>query len=437
MGNAGASRASAQTELFRRDGGRFAALIGAARLEGADEGIAFVLDVTRQKQLEAQFLQAQKMETVGRLASGVAHDFNNLLTAIGSFAQLAWEDVPEDSLVRGHLEQVMNATKRAAGLTSKLLAFARQQVVQPVVLNPGDVLKEMQKILSRLVRANIQFQISSQPDVGCLKADATQFEQVIVNLVVNSIDAMPQGGKLTLSTCNRDVTAPLETRGGTVPPGSYVALRIEDTGSGMAEETLNHLFEPFFTTKPVGQGTGLGLAMVYGVVAQASGHIIVSSEVKVGTTFEILFPRVPPPEATAAGKLMKADARRATHVLLVEDQEDVRRAIARLMQAYGYKVEVAVDAEEALQVLERNDQIQVLVTDVVLPGMDGKQLAVTATRLRPQLKTLLVSGYNEVVTEADFATRSFAYLRKPFSGKALVEKLSELLSSSNTDAGHS
>jgi two-component system, cell cycle sensor histidine kinase and response regulator CckA len=417
-----------ESELYRRDGTRFPVLLGAARLEGNTAGVAFVLDVTRQKQLEAQFLQAQKMETVGRLASGVAHDFNNLLTAIGSFAQLAHDEVPENSTARSDLEQVLNATKRAAALTGKLLAFARQQVVHPVILNPATVLTEMQKMLSRLVRENIEFSIAA-PETGCLRADPTQLEQVIVNLVVNAIDAMPQGGKLVVGTRDVKLTEPLKTSGGTVPPGHYVSLAVQDSGCGMTEDVLEHLFEPFFTTKPLGKGTGLGLAMVYGMVTQAQGFITVKSEAGAGTTFEILFPRVVANESPKPAAPVRPGLGRGTEsILLVEDQEDVRRAVTKMLQSYGYSVIAASNAEEALQILNVPEQrVDVLVTDVVLPGMDGKQLAAVVAEKRPATKVLLVSGYNEVVTEADLADSTFLYLSKPFTAETLSNKIREIM----------
>jgi two-component system cell cycle sensor histidine kinase/response regulator CckA len=386
--------------------------------------------VIHRKFLEEQLRQSQKMEAIGRLAGGVAHDFNNLLTVIIGHAFLLREEVADGSLSSESAEEILESAHRAAALTRQLLAFSRREVVQPQVLNLNDVVSGMDRMLRRIVGEDIELLTSMDTPLDRVKADSTQMEQVILNLVVNARDAMPEGGRLTIQTSNTVelLDAVAAERNG-VRAGNYVLLKVSDTGHGMDAETMRHIFEPFFTTKEVGQGTGLGLSTVYGIIHQAGGAISVSSEPGSGTAFQIYLPRT---EELAEHGQPAADAPKAggEHtILLVEDEPGVRRMVRQALRRQGYNVLEAASAAEALQLCQRHrNSIHLLVTDVVMPHMSGRQLAQQVRSLLPQLRTLFISGYAHEASEnqVEFGTED-AFIAKPFTPEVFVGKIREVL----------
>jgi len=386
-------------------------------------------DVTERKRLEEQFRQAQKMEAVGRLAAGVAHDFNNLLTAILGTTELMLEDLPTDDPDREGLLDIRSASERAAVLTRQLLTFSRQQVVSPQVLRLNDLVLELEKLLRRLLGEDVAIRVAVAPDCGGVKADPGQLEQVIVNLAVNARDAMPNGGRLTLETRNVDLDADYPTDRVTIPAGRYVMLAVTDTGTGMDAQTKARIFEPFFTTKPVGKGTGLGLATVYGAVQQSGGFIWLYSEVGQGTSFKIYLPRVDAGEAQAAAEEAAVLLDGTETVLVAEDEDAVRQIIEKALQARGYRVMVARDGSEALALAGRHPgQIDLLVTDVVMPDMNGRELSQRLTHVRPTIQTLYLSGYtDDAILHHGVLEEGAAFLQKPFSLGALARKVRDVI----------
>ncbi len=389
-----------------------------------------VEDITERKLLEAQLRQAQKMEAVGRLAGGIAHDFNNLLTAILGSADLLLETLSSDAAEREDLDEIRKAAKRAADLTRQLLAFSRQQVLAPQVLDVNTLLTNLEKLLRRLIGEHIELRTSLAPKVGAVRADPGQLEQVIVNLAVNSRDAMPQGGQLTIETANAELDEAYAAAHFPAKPGSYVLLAVTDTGTGMDAATKSHIFEPFFTTKEKGKGTGLGLATVYGIVKQSDGYIWVYSEPGHGTSFKIYLPRV----ADAPGPVRRAfepsaSARGSEMVLAVEDDEMVRALIRRMLETRGYTVLLASHGDEALRLLERHPgRVDLLMTDVVMPGMSGRDLADRVAELRPGIKVLYLSGYtDDAIVRHGVLEPGIAFLQKPFTADALARKVREVL----------
>ena len=392
--------------------------------------VATYHDVTERKRLEQQFYQAQKMEAVGRLAGGIAHDFNNLLTAILASTDLLLEVLPTGHAGREEAEETRAAALRAADLTRQLLAFSRQQVLAPRILDVNEVVANMDKLLRRLLGETVDLRTVLAPDLGAVRADPGQLEQIIANLAVNARDAMPQGGKLTIETASVELDAVYTEEHAVVEPGSYVMLAVTDTGGGMDAATQARMFEPFFTTKPKGKGTGLGLATVYGIVKQSGGYIWAYSEAGRGTTFKIYLPRVDaavepaPPSPAATAALGGSET-----VLLVEDQEQVRDLIRRLLQARGYRVLVAASGLEALRLAEHHPgPIHLLVADVVMPGMTGREVGLLLTPTRPQMRALYLSGYpDESVVHGGVLAPGMAFLQKPFTADAFARKVREVL----------
>ena len=378
----------------------------------------FVRDVTEQRRLQQQLLQSQKMEAVGRLAGGIAHDFNNLLTVITSYSDLLLEDLAKDDAKRGDVEQVRKAADGAASLTRQLLAFSRQQVLAPRVVSLNVVVEGLQKMLRRVIGEDIELATALAPDLGAVKADVGQLEQVLMNLTVNARDAMPTGGKLTIETAN------VEHDG-----RRCVMLAVTDTGIGMDEATKARIFEPFFTTKEAGKGTGLGLATVYGIVNQSGGFIWVYSEPGNGTSFKIYLPRVDAPAegVTSAGGV--SVPRGIETVLLVEDAAAVRAVAKQVLERQGYRVLEAPDGQAALRVAqEHRGPIHLLLTDVVMPVLSGRRLAEELTRLRPDTKVLYASGYtDDSVVRHGILESGTAYLQKPFTPDSLARKVREVL----------
>jgi two-component system, cell cycle sensor histidine kinase and response regulator CckA len=388
-------------------------------------------DITEQKRLEAQLLQAQKMETVGRLAGGVAHDFNNLLTAIGGYASLVKRSLPPDSAAHSDIDVVIQASDRAAGLTRQLLAFSRRQIIEQRVIDLNQLIVDIDKMLRRLIGEDVDLVTVQGQDLGAVKADPGQIEQVLVNLAVNARDAMPTGGELTIETANVTLDANYARTHAEALAGEYVMVAVSDTGAGMTDEVKAQVFEPFFTTKEIGKGTGLGLATVYGIVKQHGGHISVYSEPGQGTTFKVYLPRVqgvvtetnlPTDEATPLPQGTET-------VLVVEDEPVVREFAVQSLTGLGYVVLEASSGGEALQVARNHaGNIDLLLTDVVMPKMSGKELAIQLKETRPPLAVLYTSGYTDnAIVHHGVLDEGVAFLQKPFTTIALARKVREVL----------
>jgi PAS domain S-box-containing protein len=392
--------------------------------------VAVKRDVTERQRLEARLLQAQKMESVGRLAGGVAHDFNNLLSVILGYTGLILRRLPEPDPLRPRITEIHKAGERAAALTRQLLAFSRRQVLQPVVMDLNATVENLEKMLRRLIGEDIDLSTLLDRRAGLIRADPSQVEQVIVNLAVNARDAMPRGGRLTIETAPAVLDEAYTSARPGVRPGRHVALVVSDNGSGMDAETQAHLFEPFFTTKEQGKGTGLGLATVYGIVEQSGGHITFESRVDHGTTFRIYFPRVEGEAAFVAGPPPAEDEARGTEtVLIVEDEEMLRDFAVQVLRLHGYQVLEAADGADALRLLERHPEaVDLVVTDVVMPRMSGPELAHRLTRKRPGVKVLFLSGYaGPDIAQHGLPEAGSAFLAKPFTPDALARKVREVL----------
>ena len=390
----------------------------------------FVRDVTEQRRLQRQLLQAQKMEAVGRLAGGIAHDFNNLLTAILGSAELALETLPAGAPEREEVDEVRKAALRAADLTRQLLAFSRQQVIVPKVLNPNDVVGGMDKMLRRLLGEDVELRAALDSDLGAVKVDPSQLEQVVLNLAVNARDAMPEGGTLTIETQNAELDQEYVHGHLSAQPGPYVMLAVSDTGVGMDAGTQARIFEPFFTTKEKGRGTGLGLATVYGIVKQSGGWIWVYSEPGHGTTFKVYFPRVAAVAAPATVSVAPPTSVRGSEtILVVEDDETIRNLVLKVLKGNGYTVLVAANGDEAERVAERHPgRIHLLITDVVLPGLSGPEVARRLVATRTDTRALYLSGYtNDAVLRRGVLEAGVAFLQKPFTPGVLGRKVREVL----------
>jgi PAS domain S-box-containing protein len=392
--------------------------------------IALIADITVLKRLEAQLLQAQKMEAIGRLAGGIAHDFNNLLTAILGSAEML-----DETLGTGHpghedADEIRRAAQRAAELTRQLLAFSRRQPLQATVLDLNEVVHSTEKLLRRLIGEDVELRAVLGDDLGAVRADRGQLEQVITNLAVNSRDAMPRGGRLTIETRNVDLDPSFAQERPDLIPGSYVMLAVSDTGTGMEPETLTHVFEPFFTTKEPGKGTGLGLATVYGIVQQSGGHIYVYSEPMHGTSFKIYLPRVAETVAPPALPVPQTAAHRGTEtILLVEDDPAVRVLTRRMLESRGYTVLAAANGTEGVEAARRYaGEIHLLVTDVVMPEMNGRELFTQLSAQRSGLRVLFLSGYtDEAIVRHGNLERGVPFLQKPFTPETLARKVREAL----------
>jgi PAS domain S-box-containing protein len=389
-----------------------------------------VEDITDRRQLEQQLIQAQKMEAVGRLAGGVAHDFNNLLTIINGYAELLTKrSSPEDPRQR-QFNEILMAGERAASLTGQLLAFGRRQVLNPIVVDLSSVLADTEEMLRRLIGEDVELVTTLRPDLGRVKVDPGQIEQVIMNLAVNARDAMPEGGKFLIETSNVEVDEDFARCHSNMAPGKYVMLAATDTGCGMDRETQARIFEPFFTTKGQGKGTGLGLAMVYGIVKQSGGFIWVSSEPGRGSTFEIYFPCLEVEERTAEpAKVLPKPPKGKETVLVVEDEGGVRSLVCETLASYGYKVLEAAGGAQALQIAEQHaEPIHLLLTDVVMPQISGKELAKRLFALHSETRVLYMSGYtDDVVVRQGILQGGAAFLQKPFSSDALLLKVRDVL----------
>ncbi|HUP40157.1 MAG TPA: response regulator [Vicinamibacterales bacterium] len=389
------------------------------------------------RQTEQQLRQSQKMEAVGRLAGGIAHDFNNLLTAILGYSELVLAEMPPDSPGRGDIEEIRKAGNRAAALTRQLLAFSRRQVLQLRVADFNEIVANVEKLLHRMIGADVELVTELNPEIGHVRVDPGQMEQVLINLAVNARDAMPQGGRLCLRTSDQVFTQPAEVHSVTMQPGRYLVATVSDTGMGMTSEIVKQIFDPFFTTKGVGEGTGLGLSTVYGIVKQSSGYIFVNSEPGRGTAFEIYLPCVDAPVDALQHNASAAQSVKGSEtILLVDDDAGVRDLIGRALTDNGYHVLVASTGLDALRVAAAHaGPIRMLITDLVLPRMGGVEVAAQLIAARPDLLVMYISGYTdrrEGPLEASHAGR--AYLQKPFIPRVLMLKMRELLDASMSQA---
>ncbi len=427
-----------EVQWKRRDGSPMTARLSVRIIEseqGEIEGFeGIVEDVTERRFLEEQLRQSQRMEAIGKLAGGVAHDFNNLLTAIVGYSQVTLSSLDKSDPRRQNIEEVYRAGKRAADLTRQLLAFSRKQILQPRDINLNRVIADLEKMLRRLIGEDIEMITRFDPDLGTVKADPGQIEQVIVNLVVNARDAMPEGGMLMIETANVELDEFYARRHISVRPGLYALIAISDTGVGIDEETQSRIFEPFFTTKELGKGTGLGLSTVYGIVKQSGGNIWVYSEKEKGTTFKIYLPVIEQEATLEEREEVETESLRGSEtILIVEDDEGVRGLARLVLRDAGYRVLEAGNGLEAIQISQQHEgPIHLMLSDVVMPQMSGSDLARRIARLRPDMKVILMSGYTETAIMNQGIAESEAFLPKPFSPHSLTRKVREVLDAENS-----
>jgi two-component system cell cycle sensor histidine kinase/response regulator CckA len=416
----------------RKGGGEFPVDVSFApfSLEGRPVVLGIVRDMTAQRSVEAQLRQAQKMEAVGRLAAGVAHDFNNILSVILSYAEMIGADLKPDEPLRADIDEIRAAGIRAVDLTRQLLTFSRQQVFEAKVLDLNQTIAGMEKMLRRLLGADIKLTALPTAGLWAVKVDPGQIEQVVMNLAVNARDAMPEGGNLTIETKNVELDDDYAHGHHDVRPGSYVMLAVTDTGTGIEKDTLSRIFEPFFTTKEMGKGTGLGLATVFGIVKQSGGHVWVYSEPGRGSTFRVYLPKVGGAAETRPSQRPAPESGRGSEtILLVEDDEHVRAVARGILRRNGYVVLEAPNGGEALLICEQHGaRIDLLLTDVVLPRMSGRQLAERLATARPEMKVLFMSGYtDDAVLQHGILNSGVAYLQKPITPGSLTRKIREVL----------
>jgi two-component system cell cycle sensor histidine kinase/response regulator CckA len=390
--------------------------------------IGFVANVTEKKRLEEQLRQAQKMEAIGRLAGGVAHDFNNLLQVILGYSETLREQLEGNQQALLSLAEIESAARRSEALVSQLLAFSRRQMLQPSILDLNEIVRGAERLLRPLLREDIELRVRLDPNLGRVAADAGQISQVIINLAVNARDAMPEGGVLTITTENASIECPQVLPEGTMPPGEYVLLSVSDTGTGMDPETRARIFEPFFTTKGAGQGTGLGLSMVQGIVTQSGGSISVESEPGRGSTFRICLPRATAEPAAREIATPSEAGRGKETILVVEDEDGVRKLVKRMLERAGYTVLTAANGKEALQLIEQHGEaIDLIITDVVMPGMSGPALAERARQAHRRMKVLYVSGYTDENLQGAVIPRGAEFLAKPFSAEKVLHAVRRVL----------
>jgi len=383
------------------------------------------------KQAREQLRQAQKMEAIGQLAGGIAHDFNNLLTVINGYSTLLLQKISANDQMHKEVEQILNAGERASTLIRQLLAFGRRQMLEPRLLNINTLIASLHKILCRLIGENVSLSTQLAVDVGMVKADSSQIEQIIMNLVINARDALEHGGTITIETANRHLDATFARQNRGAVPGDYIMIAVRDTGMGMSEDVIGRIFEPFFTTKEQGYGTGLGLATVYGIVKQSNGYIKVQSEVGMGTEFSVYLPRI---METAEQSSAKEASVRMTDlngdtglILIVEDERTVLDLSAITLRSHGYEVLTATGPRDALNLFERfAGQIDLLLTDVMMPEMSGPEMVQIMLAKRPDLKVVFMSGYtDEKLRIADFPDKKLAFIMKPFNPSNLVQLISD------------
>jgi PAS domain S-box-containing protein len=430
-----------EVEAIRKDGSRVPIEVSSRLVY--ENGVPVAVqgsarDISERKRAEEalrasqfQLQQSQKLEAIGQLAGGVAHDFNNMLTAIIGYTDLSLRRIGLENPIRRNLEETKKAAERAASLVRQLLAFSRKQILEPKVLDLNDVVRDMEKMLTRLIGEDVKLATRLEPELGSVKADPCQVEQIIMNLVVNARDAMPRGGRVTIETTNTTLDGQTVLKHVSVKPGAYVMLAVSDTGSGMNEETQRRIFEPFFTTKEVGKGTGLGLSTVYGIVKQSGGNIWVYSEPGMGTMFKVYLPRIDDTKAVSVEKqAQEITALRGSETILIVEDEDIVRGLTRkiLMQA-GYQVLDAKGGEEALRVCcMHTGPIDLLLTDVVMPEISGKQVADQLVELRPAIRVLFMSGYtDEAIVQHGVLDANVEFIQKPFTWIGLTRKVRDVL----------
>jgi signal transduction histidine kinase/CheY-like chemotaxis protein len=422
-------------EWKRKDGSSMVVRLSSRTVSNGGSGRSFELfaeDVTERRALEQQLQQSQKMEAVGRLAGGIAHDFNNLLMVISGYSEFLLDRLGPEPALRAPAQEIANAAGRASSLTRQLLAFSRKQMLAPKILDLNGVVTENLKMLTRMIGEDIDLVMVPGEILGAVRADAGQIEQVIMNLAVNARDAMPSGGKLTIETSNVSLDEEYARFHAPLKPGNYVMLAISDTGAGMDQETKSHIFEPFFTTKGP-KGTGLGLSTVYGIVKQSGGYIWVYSDPGKGTTFKIYLPRVAetvesPVQVAAPAESVAAEAGTET-ILLVEDEANLRYLARQFLEKQGYRVVEAADGAVAMQIVVAHEGvIHLLLTDVIMPGMNGRELAQRVSEIRPQTKVLYMSGYTEnVIGHNGMLEDGIRLLQKPFTLRDLKARVREAI----------
>ena len=423
-----------ETEWMCKDGTPITVRFSANAVKGADGRIAYfevaVEDITERRRLERQLRQWQKMEAIGRLSGGIAHDFNNLLCVIMGYAELLQDRIEQNHSARKNADEILKAAKRAAALTGQLLAFSRQQTLDPRVVDLNHIVSDIEGLLKRVIGEDIKLTVALDPGLGRLRADPSQLEQVLVNLAVNAREAMPHGGKLTLATQNCVMDdAFVQRYPYPVQAGPYVALTVTDTGVGMSAETKARAFEPFFTTKEASKGTGLGLSTVYGVVKQTGGYIEIDSAPGAGATVTIYLPRIEgilPPESAPAAEVDSSEAYQT--ILLVEDESALRTLARSMLETAGYTILEAKDGREALELSRRyTGMIDLLLTDIVMPGISGIDLAEKLEQERPELRVLFISGYSGLTIGGRNPIEGRLHLAKPFSRQELNRKVREAL----------
>jgi PAS domain S-box-containing protein len=423
-----------EKRYVRKDGQVLWARVSVCMASGASGhgglAIGMVEDITEKRNLEAKFIEAQKMEVIGHLAGGVAHDFNNILAVIMGYSDLMIQKLPAENEFRNYVETVRSAAERAAGLTRQLLIFSRKQQVQPVVLDVNDVLTDMNKMLRRLIDEHIELTVMPGKDLGCIKADSGYVGQVLMNLVVNARDAMPNGGKISIATTNVTVDENYARSHPGAIKGDYVMLAVNDTGTGMTDEVKAHIFEAFFTTKPKGKGTGLGLATCHTIVQQAGGFIQVQSALGQGTTFQVYFPRIDQPLDVAARPQTGPTPHGNETLLVVEDDPSLRHLAKSVLESHGYQIISATNGQDALHVVRdhKGSPIRLVVTDVVMPLMGGKVLAEWLKTTNPDIKILFTSGYTDDFSSIEGGAQTgVEFLSKPYVPDALCRKVRGML----------
>jgi PAS domain S-box-containing protein len=424
---------------FRHSDGNYRTMEGVGVNRLSDPSVRSIVikahDITDRRRLEEHLRQVQKMEAVGALAGGVAHDFNNLLTAILGYCNLMLDDVPKEDPLRRDLEEIRSAGERAAALTRQLLAFSRRQMLQPQIVDINTLVRQLEKLLRRLLSEDTVLVTALAPDLHTVKVDPASIEQILVNLAVNSRDAMVEGGQLTIETSNVELDATYADTHATVIPGQYVMLAVGDTGPGIDAATKARIFEPFFTTKEQGKGSGLGLATVYGIVKQSGGYIWVYSEVGHGTVFKVYFPVAESPALRGRGQSGSGDPRTQgwETVLLVEDEDAVRALAREVLRRHGYVVLEARHGVDALRLAERHtDDIQLMITDVVMPHMSGRELAERLCSARPTMRVLFMSGYTDHAVMNRALTPGASFLQKPFTPETFARKVRQVLDAEQT-----